>query len=64
MSWTPWEKRKERDAEEAMVTKVLQAHQLVGPAIAANHAKGTSNPTNSDFKPLMTLLDKSDSKGS
>ena len=48
----------------AFVTKVLQAHHLVGPAIAANHAKDTSNPTNSDYKPLMTLLDKSDSKGS
>jgi len=63
MSWTPLEKRKERDAEEAMVTKVLQAHQLVGPAIAANHAKDTSSPTTADYKPLLTLLDKND-KGS
>merc|ERR1712168_81145 len=63
MSWTPLEKRKERDAEEAMVTKVLQAHQLVGPAFAANHTKDTSSPTTADYKPLLTLLDKND-KGS
>ena len=47
----------------AFVTKVLQAHQLVGPAIAANHAMDTSKPTNADYKSLMTLLDKSE-KGS
>ena len=58
MSWTPLEKLEKRDTEEAMVTKVLQAHQLVGPAIAANHAMDSSKSTDPSCKPLMALLDK------
>jgi len=62
MSWTPTDKRKKRDAEEVVVTKILKAHQLIGPAHAANHAKETANSSDeSNFKPLMALLDKVDS---
>ena len=62
MSWTPMDKRKKRDAEEVVVTKILKAHQLIGPAHAANHAKEIANSSvDSNFKPLMALLDKVDS---
>lgn len=61
MSWTPMDKRKERNSDEAMVTNILKAHRLVGPANAANHAQELSrNCDDSNFKPLMTLLDKAD----
>merc|ERR1712168_752302 len=33
MSWTPLDKRKSRDSDEAMVTKILRANELVGPAL-------------------------------
>ena len=56
MSWTPLEKRKARDEEEAMVTKVLRAHELVGPAIAADHARESSDSCDPNYKPLMALL--------
>jgi len=62
MSWTPIDKRKERNSEEAVVTNILKAHRLVGPANAANHAQESSKYSdNSNFKPLMALLDTPDS---
>ena len=60
MSWTPLDKRKSRDSEEAMVTKILRANELVGPALAGQSARESAGQLDSDFKPLMALLDKTD----
>ena len=60
MSWTPLDKRKSRDSDEAMVTKILRANELVGPALAGHNARESTGQADSDFKPLMALLDKTD----
>lgn len=57
MSWTPLDKRKERDSTEAVVTNILKSQKLLGPANAANHARNSAETENSNFKPLMALLD-------
>ena len=53
MSWTPLEKLKERDSEEAMVTKVLRAHQVVGPAVGR---VGAPQPPQDALEPAAAAL--------
>jgi len=56
MSWTPIEKLQTRDEEEAMVSKILRAGKMIGPATAGNVASGNATGE-SCGAPLMMLMD-------
>jgi len=56
MSWTPMDKLNKRDDEEAMVSKILRAGKMIGPATAGN--VNTGNATGElAGAPLMALMD-------
>jgi len=56
MSWTPIDKLNKRDDEEAMVSKILRAGKMIGPATAGN--VNTGNATGElAGAPLMALMD-------
>lgn len=55
MSWTPMEKLLARDEEEAMVSKILRAGKMIGPATAGSLATGATG--DGVGGPLMALMD-------
>jgi len=57
MSWTPVNKQKERDAEEAMVTTILNANHLLGPASVTG--PGCCSDPKADT-PLLSLMGKTE----
>ena len=56
MSWTPIEKLQTRDEEEAMVSKILRAGKMIGPASAGNVTTGNATG-DACGAPLMMLMD-------
>lgn len=56
MSWTPMEKLQSRDEEEAMVSKILRAGKMIGPASAGHVASGNATG-DACGAPLMALMD-------
>jgi len=49
------DKLQSRDEEEAMVSKILRAGKMIGPATAGNLSTG--NATGESGAPLMALMD-------